>query len=69
MLHIYCFINYNIYIIDLSRPFLKCTYLSCTDCDHIDAIDNTCDTVVKCCIDSGLTSIPSSRLNVREVPG
>ena len=43
-------------------------YLSCTDCDHIDAIDNTCDTVVKYCIDSGLTSIPSSRLNVREVP-
>ena len=43
--------------------------MSCTNCDHIDAIDNTCDTVVKCCIDSGLTSIPSSRLNVREVPG
>ena len=43
--------------------------MSCTDCDHIDAIDNTCDTVVKCCIDNGLTSIPSSRLNVREVPG
>ena len=26
-------------------------------------------TVVKCCIDSGLTSIPSSGNNVREVPG
>ena len=36
--------------------------------DHIDDIDNTSDTVVKCCIDSGLTSIPSSRHNVREVP-
>ena len=44
-------------IIDFLSLFLKCKYLSCTDCDHIDAIDNTCDTVVKCCIDSGLTSI------------
>ena len=62
-------LNDALTIIDLSSPFLKCKYLSCTDCDHIDAIDNTCDTVVKCCTDSGLTSIPSSRLNVREVPG
>ena len=62
-------LNNALTIIDLSSPFLRCKYLSCTDCDHIDAITNTCDTVVKCCIDSGLTSIPSTRLNVREVPG
>ena len=62
-------LNDALTIIDLSSSFLKCKYLSCTDCEHIDAIDNTCDTVVKCCIDSGLTSIPSSRHNVRELPG
>ena len=62
-------LNNALTMIDLSSPFLKCKYLSCTDCDHINAIDNTSDTVVKCCIDSGLTSIPSSGNNVREVPG
>ena len=62
-------LNDALTIIDLSSPFLKCKYLSCTDCDHINAIDNASDTVVKCCIDSGLTNIPSSDNNVREVPG
>ena len=62
-------LNDALTIIDLSSPFLKCKYLSCTDCDHIDATDNTSDTVIKCCIDSGLTSIPSSGHNGREVPG
>ena len=28
-----------------------------------------CDTVVRCCIDSGLISIPDSNHNVREMPG
>ena len=27
------------------------------------------DTVVKCCMDSRLTSIPASNHNVREIPG
>ena len=61
------YLNDALTVIDLSSLFLNCKYLSYTDCDHIDAIDNTFDTVVKCFIDSGLTSIPSTRHNVREV--
>ena len=40
--------------IGLSSPLVKCKYLNCKNCDHIDATDSMCDTVVKCCIDSGL---------------
>ena len=52
--------------IGLSSPLLKCKYLNCKNCDHIDAIDSMCDIVIKCCIDSGLTSIPASNHNVTE---
>ena len=55
--------------IAMSSPLLKCKCLNCKNCDHIDAIDSICDTVVKCCIDSGLTSIPASNHNVKEMPG
>ena len=43
-------LNDALTIIDLSSPFLNCKYLSYTDGDHIDAIDNICDVVVKCCV-------------------